>query len=105
MDPQVLVVYCTCPNEVVAREISRAITTKKLAACVNIIPKVESIYIWNGQSETDEEVLCIIKTTTEKYQSMEDEIIKLHPYEICEIIDIPVIKGHSAYLNWVKENT
>lgn len=78
---------------------------KKLAACVNIVSGCESHYRWRGKLETAGEVRVLIKTTADRYAELEAAIRALHPYELPEIIAVPVINGLSAYLDWVAEET
>jgi periplasmic divalent cation tolerance protein len=78
---------------------------RKLAACVNILPGLRSIYMWKGVRESAEEQLLIIKTTTAAYPILEQAILELHPYELPEIIAVPLVAGLPGYLAWVKQNT
>lgn len=77
---------------------------KKLAACINIIPRIESSYWWKGRIETSREVLMMIKTTAGSYAKLESEIKKRHSYSVPEIIALSIFKGHPEYLRWVKRS-
>ncbi len=97
---QALMLLSTCPHEV-ATEIARQIVHRKLAACINIIPSVQSIYRWQDAVEETKEALLIIKTTHDCYEILEKEILKLHPYENPEILALPITQGSNAYLQWL----
>ena len=88
-----------------AETISTFLVKEKLAACVNIIPKIKSIYSWDNKIEKDEEFLMVIKTKQALFELVKEKIILLHPYEIPEIISIKIDDGTSDYLNWIKNNT
>lgn len=97
------VVLCTCSDEDEARRIARELVEARLAACVNILPTVESIYRWQGQVEEARETLLFIKTTAERIPELQQRIIHLHSYEMPEIIALPVSAGSDKYLAWIKE--
>jgi periplasmic divalent cation tolerance protein len=103
----VAVVYCTAPNPEVARSLARHLVEepRKLAACVNVLPGVTSIYSWKGKVEEDGEVLMIIKTRKELLQRLTDEIKAKHPYEEPEVLALPAIGGSDSYLRWVIAET
>ena len=90
----------TCPHEV-ATEMARKIVHQKLAACINILPSVQSIYRWHDAVEETKESLLIIKTVAESYAALEKEILKLHPYETPEIVAFPISGGSGPYLQWI----
>ena len=94
-------VFSTFPDVQTAKTIGRSLVEEQLAACVNVLPKIESIYRWKGKVEEAEEVLCLIKTTIGKYQALESRIKALHPYEVPEIVAINLATGLPDYLNWV----
>ncbi|MDX1518515.1 MAG: divalent-cation tolerance protein CutA [Gammaproteobacteria bacterium] len=104
-DAEALLVLCTCPDQTSADNISEQIITRHLAACVNIIPGIFSRYHWQGKVENDSEVLMLIKTTRTAYDALQGAILELHPYELPEVIAVPIDTGHSAYLDWITENT
>ena len=100
-----LIVITNCPDEETANHIALAVVEARLAACVNILPRVQSIYRWQGAVESAVEVPLLIKTTTATYPALEAAIRERHPYEVPEIIALPISAGLPAYLNWVAEET
>ena len=94
-----VVVLCTFPDIEQARQIGAALVETQVAACVSILPGVESIYRWEGKVERASEVLALIKTT--RYADLEAAIKELHPYDVPEILALPVATGAEAYLRWV----
>ena len=105
MIDNVLLVLTNCPDVEVADRIARTIVEQRLAACVNRLAPVESVYRWQGALERVTEVPLLIKTTRERYAEIEQAIRALHPYEVPEIIAMPVSAGLAAYLRWVAEET
>ncbi|XP_036623571.1 protein CutA [Trichosurus vulpecula] len=101
----VSVVFVTCPNDKVAKTIARAAVEKRLAACVNLVPQVTSIYEWKGKVEEDSEVLMMMKTQTALAAPLTEFIRSVHPYEVVEVIALPVEQGNLPYLRWVKDST
>ncbi len=101
MSSEILVVLMTAPDAEVARKIGRALVEERLAACVNIVPGVRSIYAWQGKVNDDAEVLCLMKTRRTLYPALRDRVMALHPYQVPEIIALPVAEGNAAYLAWV----
>jgi periplasmic divalent cation tolerance protein len=102
--PAVLVL-CTCPDEAVAVDIARVLVTEGLAACVNRMAPVTSIYQWEGRLCETPEQLLVIKTTPGRYEALEIRLKALHPYEIPEIIAVPVVAGSGQYLAWLNAAT
>ncbi len=100
MAEEVLLVFSTFPDIQTAREVARILVEERLVACVNILPKVESVYRWQENMETAEETLCLIKTTIGRYQTLENRIKAIHPYQVPEIIAINLAAGLPDYLNW-----
>lgn len=100
----VLVVLCTFPNEGEARQIGTHLIKKQYAACVNIVPSVESIYLWEGQLRNEREVVTVIKTTRQAFPVLSRELSAMHPYDEPEIISLPVADGTAGYLNWIIGN-
>jgi periplasmic divalent cation tolerance protein len=98
---EVLIVLSTLPNPDKAAEIARILVEEQLAACVNIVPAVRSIYRWEGAIADDSETLAIIKTTRDRYDQVAARIVQLHPYELPEVIGLPLVAGHAPYLAWV----
>ena len=99
------IVLVTCASLAEARKIARSVVEKKLAACANILPRVESIYRWKGKVERAREVLVVIKTTARRIVELEREVQRLHSYHVSEFIVLPVAAGSGKYLSWIQENT
>ncbi len=102
---ETLLVLTNCPDEESANAIALAVVEAKLAACVNILPRVQSIYRWQGVVESATEIPLFIKSTAAHYPALEKLIARLHPAEIPEIIALPIVQGLPAYLNWVAAET
>jgi len=102
---ETLLVLTNCPDEETANSIALAVVEAQLAACVNILPRVQSIYRWQGVVESATEIPLFIKSTAANYPALEKLIVGLHPYEIPEIIALPITQGLPAYLNWVAAET
>lgn len=100
-----IIVLNTCPNTEVATAIATQLVDEALAACVNIIPGLSSVYKWQGQRHIDQECLLIIKTQKACYEPIERRIQELHPYELPEVLALEVSAGASAYLSWIEANT
>ncbi|MGQ9502377.1 MAG: divalent-cation tolerance protein CutA [Anaerolineae bacterium] len=101
-----VVVLVTAPSREVGRQIANTLLERKLAACVNVIAPIESHYLWKGERCTDEEVLLLVKTRADVFA---DQIVPtvraLHPYEVPEIIALPILIGSADYLAWIDEST
>lgn len=100
---EVIVVFITCPTVKVARQIGTSLIEKQLAACVNIISRVESIYRWDSKVCLDQEVLLKVKTTKSRFADIQSLIESEHPYENPEILSVKVDQGATKYLKWVSE--
>ena len=98
---QCLVVLVTCPNRRVAQRLARAIVERHLAACVNIVPQVESLFWWEGKINRCRESLLLIKTTAKRFNALRRTVVSLHPYDVPEVIALPITTGHQPYLAWV----
>src|SRR5687767_8724575 len=105
MSTDVLVVLCTFPAGDAAATASERLVEERLAACVNILSGVRSIYRWKGQVSRDDEVLAVIKTTVERFAALKVRLIELHSYDTPEIIALEVERGHIPYLDWVRDAT
>jgi periplasmic divalent cation tolerance protein len=104
MDDSHIVVLITAPSMEVAKETSASLLESRLAACVNIVPQVLSIYKWEGEIHEDTEVLLIVKTRREVFADQLISAVKsTHPYDVPEIIALPIIAGAKDYLNWIDE--
>src|SRR4029077_10076110 len=104
MADEVLIVFCTFPDMDTAGKAVRELVEQRLAACGNIVPEVHSVYRWKGEVESSAEVLAILKLDAACYSEFESKLQSLHPYDVPEIIAIPIGKGLPEYLNWVKES-
>lgn len=99
-----IVVLSTCPDSRVAGRIAKALVDERLAACVNEIPGLTSTYRWEGRVHRDAEVLLLIKTTQDQWPALETRLKELHPYELPELIVLPVCGVNAAYLDWLRQN-
>ena len=99
------VIYCTVPNEFSANLIATTLVDECLAACVNIVPSITSVYKWDNAVQTDNELLLIIKSQESLFESIEARIKELHENTIPEIIALPIIKGSDEYQNWIVKET
>jgi len=96
-------VLTTCPNEQIAKAIAENLVKEKLAACVNILPNVTSVYHWQGEIQCDNEVQLLIKTDSERFLLLNARINELHPYDVVEVIALNIQQGDKHYLNWINE--
>ena len=95
------IILCTCPDKDTAENIARLLLNDKLAACVNILPGITSMYIWHEQIESAQEQLLLIKANKSCYQAIEKAIQKHHPYELPEVIAVSIDNGLPEYLHWI----
>jgi len=95
-------VLTTCPDTPTAETIARGLVEERLAACVNVLPPMRAIYRWRGQLESSEEQLVVIKIRERDYQAVEQYIVQHHPYELPEIVAIPIASGLPGYLAWIE---
>lgn len=102
---EILLVLTNVPDEATGAQIARRLVESRLAACVNLLPQVSSVYRWQGAVEQANETTLSIKTTKERYPELEAAIKALHPYDLPEIIAVPVTGGLPAYLAWVAAET
>ncbi len=102
---QYLLVLCTCPGSVSAKNIAKFAVDENLAACVNIVSDVQSYFRWLKKTDKANEHLLIMKTTADVYPRLEKMILDMHPNELPEIIAVPIHSGFDAYLNWISDNT
>lgn len=99
------IVLVTCPSVALARKIARAVVEKRLAACVNVVlSPVESVYTWNGKVERAREYLLVMKTTATVLAELENEVKRLHSYDVPEFIALPITEGTDKYLSWLGES-
>jgi periplasmic divalent cation tolerance protein len=104
-DTNARMVYVTCPDTETARTIASALVEYRLAACVNIVPGLESVYRWQGKIEIDTEVLLLIKTQAERVAAVQTQVEELHPDDVPEVVAVPIVDGSKAYLDWLDEQT
>lgn len=95
-----IVVLSTCANAEDAERLARALVASRLAACVNIVPGVRSFYRWKGETESSAEFLLVVKTSRELFPALSAEMATLHPYEVPELLALPVVDGAEDYLSW-----
>lgn len=100
-ESEVSVVLVTAPDGETAQRLGRALVEERLAACVNVVPAITSIYRWQGAVETDSEVLMVIKTSTRGFESLRRRVVELHPYDTPEVLALDVRDGDRDYLDWV----
>lgn len=103
--PPLSACFVTVPNVDVGKQIARHLVEHKLAACVNILPGVTSIYSWQGKVEEDSELLLMIKTRTELIGELTSAVKSLHPYQVVEVISTQLGPGNPPYLDWLLQNT
>ncbi|MBW2733311.1 MAG: divalent-cation tolerance protein CutA [Deltaproteobacteria bacterium] len=99
-----LVVYITTPREIAAG-LSRQLVEEKLVACANIIEQVRSIYRWKGKICDEPEALLVLKTRRELFEAMRQRVVELHPYDVPEVIALPMVAAHMPYAAWIDEVT
>lgn len=103
MAGEAILVLSTFPDTSTAERIGRELVEQRCAACASILPGVESIYWWEGKVENAKETLVLFKTTSDRYEALETTLRQRHPYEVPEIIALPIEQGLSEYLRWVSE--
>jgi periplasmic divalent cation tolerance protein len=96
-------VFSTCPDDATANRLARMLVERRLAACVNLLPGITSCYRWQGAVETASEVLLLAKTATDRYGEVEQAIRQAHPYELPEIVMVPIDHGLPPYLQWIAQ--
>lgn len=99
--PAALMVFNTCPDEESAKRIATTLVAEGLAACVNVLPPMLSVYRWRGETETATEWQLIIKCRAAAYAAIEQRVRALHPYELPEVLAVPIAQGEAAYLAWL----
>lgn len=102
---EVCVVLCTVPSREVAETLARTAVDARLAACVNVVPSVTSIYRWEGKVTSEAEVLLVCKTVRGRVEALMTALRARHPYTLPELIVLPVTGGHAPYLDWVRSET
>lgn len=99
-----IVVLITAPNREEAIRLADMLVGAHLAACVQLLPEMESVYRWEGKIEREPEILLLIKTTRARFDELEREVRALHSYETPEIVALPIVAGSEPYLRWLREN-
>ena len=100
-----LLVLTTLPSADKAAEVAKALVEERLAACANLLPAVRSIYRWQGKLQDENEVLVLLKTRAEHLERLKLRILELHPYEVPEVLAVPVEAGYQPYLDWLAGET
>lgn len=101
----VLVCHCACPDADTAERLAQRLVEERLAACVNVLPGMRSVYRWQGTVERADEVLLMIKTSSERLAALTERVIALHPYELPELVAVEAAGGSAAWLEWVAAET
>jgi periplasmic divalent cation tolerance protein len=105
MTVTVLVCFCTCPDTATAQAIADVLVGERLAACVNVLPGLRSVYRWQGAIERADEALLLIKTVQAQLPALQARMAALHPYELPELVAVEVAGGLAAYLDWIAESS
>lgn len=105
MQTEFLIISSSCPDLDTAKNIAHSLVNAKLAACVHIAQAITSVYVWQGEVCEEQEIPLQIKCLASNYQAIQELIIKLHPYDVPELIATPLTQGLPAYLDWIKDNT
>jgi periplasmic divalent cation tolerance protein len=100
---QAIVVLATFPTDDLAADVARAVVGERLAACASLVPRVRSIYRWQGAIQDDAETIAVIKTTHGQLAALAARIAALHSYDVPEIIALPIVGGHAPYLAWLRD--
>lgn len=100
-----LLVHCTCPDAASAQRIARTLVEERLAACVQMVPAVQSVYRWQGQVQHDDEALLLIKTASVCWDALVARVTELHPYEVPELLAFNASSGSAPYLHWLDTQT
>ena len=105
MSAEYVVVLTTFPSDADGESFARALVDERLAACVNLLAPMESVYRWEGKVETETERQVIVKTSKERLAALWDRVRELHPYEVPEFLVLPIADGNEAYLRWIGDAT
>lgn len=104
-ESEYIIVFNTCPGSITAKNLAQDLVANNHAACVNIIPSIQSYFKWGNQIKNETEYLLIIKTRRENYPDIERKIQSMHPYELPEVIVVPITDGSKGYLDWITQFT
>ena len=105
MSTEQIIVLITVPSKDVGLKIARSLVESQLAACVNLLPAIRSVYRWEGSVAEDEELLLIVKTKHSLFDQLSELVVQNHPYDVPEVIALPIVAGLKAYLTWIDEET
>jgi periplasmic divalent cation tolerance protein len=105
MTADYVIALTTLPADADAAEFARTLVDERLAACVNLLPAMESVYRWEGKIEFEAERQIVIKTSRDRVSDLWDRVRELHPFEVPEFVIIPIVDGNEAYLRWIGEST
>ena len=100
-----VLVFVTCPDAETAMKIGEQVVGERLAACVSAVPGVKSVFWWRGELDKASEVLMLLKTRAALLERLVERVGELHPYEVPEVVAVPIVGGHEDYLSWVREET
>ena len=100
-----IIIYCTVPDKRIAQEIAKYVVKHHFGACVSMIDKVDSIFSWDGEMEKEKEVMLMIKTLRTNFQKIKKLITEIHPYNVPEIIAVPIVDCSEEYLEWIAHET
>jgi periplasmic divalent cation tolerance protein len=100
-----VLIFVTLPDADLAANLAKTLVTEKLVACVNILPGVRSFYAWEGKVCDENEILCVLKTRRVLFGAVRERVTALHPYQVPEIIALPLVEGNAPYLDWLRDET
>lgn len=100
-----VVLFITVPSAEVASTLGRVLVEEHLAACVNVVPGLRSLYWWEGAVHDDPELLLIVKTCRDRVPQLQERVLALHPYTVPELVVLPIVDGSARYLEWVRAST
>jgi len=98
------VALCTVGSVEDAERIARALVERRVVACVNVVPGVTSFYRWKGEVARDGEWLLVMKTTAARFEALREAVVELHPYDVPEVVGLPIERGHRPYLEWIDQS-
>ncbi|HLS05466.1 MAG TPA: divalent-cation tolerance protein CutA [Wenzhouxiangella sp.] len=105
MDNEICVVMTTCPDAASAEQLARVLVESRLAACVSLGPEITSVYPWQGRIEREREISLTINTTRGRVDELKKQLVANHPYDVPELLVVPVVEGLDTYLNWIRDWT
>ena len=104
MKTQHCLVLVTCPTTRQALRLAKVLVRRRLAACVNVVPAIRSLFWWQGKVDQARETLLLIKTTARRFEALRAAVCSLHPYDVPEVIALPITRGHRPYLQWIEDS-